>query len=103
MTALQEEIALQREASLFGGSCAIISSHLLPPSTTTTSFSMSSSYSNQHTHEQQNDDSLNRLFNKVHSLVRTYALSHQREITLHIHNDAEQQHSLLQDTVCMRA
>ncbi|AXA50929.1 golgi vesicular membrane trafficking protein [Malassezia restricta] len=50
---------------------------------------MSSSYSNQHTHEQQNDDSLNRLFNKVHSL---------REITLHIHNDAEQQHSLLQDT-----
>ncbi|KAI3623993.1 hypothetical protein GLX27_002750 [Malassezia furfur] len=48
-----------------------------------------SQYANPSTYEQQNDESLNRLFNKVHSL---------RQVTINIHSDADQQRSLIDDT-----
>ncbi|KAI3617903.1 hypothetical protein CBS9595_003812 [Malassezia furfur] len=48
-----------------------------------------SQYANPSTYEQQNDESLNRLFNKVHSL---------RQVTINIHSDSEQQRSVIDDT-----
>ena len=58
-------------------------------------------YANPSTYEQQNEDSLNRLFNKVHSLVRAQKRRlTQREVTINIHNDADQQRSLIDETVC---
>ncbi|SHO79589.1 Uncharacterized protein MSYG_3939 [Malassezia sympodialis ATCC 42132] len=46
-------------------------------------------YDNPNTYEQQNDESLNRLFNKVRSL---------REVTVNIHEDADQQRGLIGET-----
>ncbi|WFD32445.1 hypothetical protein MSPP1_003493 [Malassezia sp. CBS 17886] len=50
---------------------------------------------NATTYEHQNDDSLSHLLSKAHSLS---AYSVQREVTVQIHQDADQQRSMIDDT-----